>query len=821
LSRKGPGEQSLRDWLGDSRRLLLVVVVAPLALFLPVLLAGKAVFWGTPLLQFIPWWDFAWSHVREGYLPLWNPYSGMGAPLLANYQSALFYPPHWIYFLLHLLGGRSLMAWGMALLMTAHLAFAGMGMAMLVRRLGLGRLSQVVAGLGFGMCGYLVARAGFLSINAAAAWIPWILLCLTPKKPGARIPIPQRLTLVVVLGMQLLAGHAQTTWYTWLLAGMWVLFMGWIGIYTDKMNPSSGAGERPSYQGRTRQLAYSAGLLIFGILMALALAAVQLLPTAEYLSFSQRSDAVDYDASMTYSLWPWRMLGLFAPDLFGNPAQADYWGYGNFWEDAVYIGLLPAILALGALLAAFRRNAASNPGPVSDTELRGMVLGLEFRRFLVFICATSLVLALGSNTPIFPWLYRNIPGFDSFQAPSRFLIWLEVALCLAAALGAETWRRPERGGLYWTRLATAGAFAVALGAGLTWYLLGEVQPTFIRATALAGLWGMGAGLLSLAAPRSGGERDRPIGVHSITWQWLVAGWIAADLLVAGMGLNPGIDLDAYRSSPAAQELSQELDGHRLYLSPNHEQQLKYESFLRFDSFEAAKRWDFLRSTILPNTNIFEQISSVNNFDPLLPGSYAVWMETVDRLPPADQVELFRLMDVGLLQQPGLLQPEQIQIIPMTDGKRIRFASCALSVRDTLEALEKTTSGEVDFDSTVVLEGVSDSPATCVAADTSIPLKIIEENPSEIVINIDVPGAGYLVISDLWYPGWKAWVGESEAPILHANFLFRAVAVGSGKQQVTLRYQPLSFYLGVVTSAAALIILLVVLRKTANSGDTSG
>ncbi len=222
-----------------------------------------------------------------------------------------------------------------------------------------------------------------------------------------------------------------------------------------------------------------------------------------------------------------------------------------------------------------------------------MVLGLEFRRFLVFICAASLVLALGTNTPVFPWLYRNIPGFDSFQAPSRYLIWLEVALCLAAALGAETWRRPERGGLYWTRLATAGAFAVALGAGLTWYLLGEVQPTFIRATALAGLWGMGAGLLSLAAPRSGGERDSPTRFHSTTWQWLVAGWIAADLLVAGMGLNPGIDLDAYRSSPAALELSKELDGHRLFLSPNHEQQLKFESFLRFDSFEPAKRWELL------------------------------------------------------------------------------------------------------------------------------------------------------------------------------------------------------------------------------------
>jgi uncharacterized membrane protein YfhO len=48
-----------------------------------------------------------------------------------------------------------------------------------------------------------------------------------------------------------------------------------------------------------------------------------------------------------------------------------------------------------------------------------------------------------------------------------------------------------------------------------------------------------------------------------------------------------------------------------------------------------------------------------------------------------------------------------------------------------------------------------------------------------------------------------------------------VAVERGKQRVTLRYQPLSFYLGAVISAAALIILLLILRKTALTGDRSG
>ena len=72
------------------------IVVSPFILFSPTILRGRALFWGTPALQFMPWWTLAWETLREGQIPLWNPLVGMGAPLIANYQSALFYPPNWI-----------------------------------------------------------------------------------------------------------------------------------------------------------------------------------------------------------------------------------------------------------------------------------------------------------------------------------------------------------------------------------------------------------------------------------------------------------------------------------------------------------------------------------------------------------------------------------------------------------------------------------------------------------------------------------------------------------------------------------------------------
>ncbi len=99
----------------------LPVVILPLVLFANVLFTGKALYWGTPELQFIPWRAFAWESLKQGILPLWNPLNGMGAPLLANYQLALFYPPGWLLYGFAALGGIPWMAWAHTLLVVLHL----------------------------------------------------------------------------------------------------------------------------------------------------------------------------------------------------------------------------------------------------------------------------------------------------------------------------------------------------------------------------------------------------------------------------------------------------------------------------------------------------------------------------------------------------------------------------------------------------------------------------------------------------------------------------------------------------------------------------
>ncbi len=829
-------KSSLRSYGSIFSLPYLPIWLAPLILLAPVYLTGRAIFWGTPLLQFAPWWSYAWQTLLAGHLPLWNPLLGMGAPLLANYQSALLYPPNWIYLLLYGLGGASLMAWGMAVLAGLHLAWAGAGMAGILRRLGLGVLAQAVSGLAFGLCGYLVARLGFLSITSTAAWLPWVLLFLMPRNGEEGAPRRDYPKLAACLAMLLLAGHAQTAWYTLILAGLWAGF--WACFPGGLSRAVTDQPSRDDRWGGLRRTGKSWLGLALALLLAVGICAAQLVPTAEYLAQSQRSAAVDYEYALNYSFWPWHMITVAAPGFFGSPASGDYWGASNYWEDALYVGLLPLLLAIGALLGSLRHRQ----GTVQPRR--------NMTWFLFGIIIVSLLLALGRNTPIFPWLYRNIPTFAMFQAPARWLVWCEFALALLAGLGVDGWRRPQGWGLYWTRMWTIGAFAITVGAGMAWYSMGEISPSFIRSSALMGLLGIGMGVLSQTAPpREGQDQaefaiepkraersslrkrlfqfappttrprdpDKPYPLQR--WQWAVAIFIACDLLAAGWGLNPGGSLQLYAAAPTAAQRGRLTQGGRVYLAKKQEDWLKYVRFLRFKSFHIKEDWQNVRAVLLPNTTIYDGIASTSNFDPLVPGRYADWDEMLEQADPATHERMLGLMGVTVIES---LQRKQAFGVQYRDlnGSRLRLVPCGRLAGDQNQARSLVLDGKLDFDREVVLEGLRALPDDdCQVAAQAVEPVLAQNgapNPNRLDIDVSLEAPAWLVISDVWYPGWRARVDGNPVTLLRADYLFRAVRVPAGEHRIVLEYRPLSFWAGAGVSLISLIVAILVFVRRRRS-----
>ncbi len=785
-----------------------ILILAPAALMAPVVLAGKALYWGTPAMQFHPWRVFAWESLRSGRLPLWNPLLGTGAPLLANYQSAIFYPPNWIYFLLAALGGEAAMAWGMGLLVSLHLIWAALGMSRLVRSLGLGVAAQLVAGLSFSLSGYLVARAGFLSINAAVAWLPWVLWAGFRWVRAVQRPVPRRsirrsVQLVLMIAFQLLAGHAQTTWYTLLLLFAWLLFWALVPR-GPRGSPAGPAGARPTAKrpddraGSRRRPAITAVVPAgsLGIVLASAgLAAIQLLPTAELLLQSQRSGGADLDFVMTYSFWPWRFLTYLSPDFFGSPVHGDYWGYANYWEDAVYIGFLPFLLALRAILR-MRSHA-----------FRALI------GFLVALTIVAFLLALGKNTPLFPFLYRSVPTFDLFQAPTRYTIWATFALSLLAAVGTESWSGPsDRRGRRWLGRGIAAAFAVLVAALAVQQLVPGVEPTFSRAAARLGLFGIGAGLLARFAPPA-----LPAGRDG--WTWILGSFVCLDLLLAGWGLNPGVELDFYRSRSAfAGQVRAGVGDHgRLYLSQADEYTLTFDRFFRFESFEGDPSG--LLDSMLPNLAVLHGIRSANNFDPLLPARYVRWMDTLEKAEPDRKGQMLASMSVAVVQRldPGQPAGFQFELLPRSEN-RFRWSDCAWLASSPETAWQRATEPRPPaYAGMLILENYGSDAEWLCGGDRSSQaqavIQLVMEQPDQLKFEVDADAPGWLLVADAWYPGWRAQVDGSPVPVYAADYLYRAVPTPAGSSQVRLYYRPGSFWLGAgITALTALGMLFAYLRS---------
>jgi hypothetical protein len=78
---------------------------------------------------------------------------------------------------------------------------------------------------------------------------------------------------------------------------------------------------------------------------------------------------------------------------------------------------------------------------------------------------------------------------------------------------------------------------------------------------------------------------------------------------------------------------------------------------------------------------------------------------------------------------------------------------------------------------------------------------------EVDVRVDSPGEVYLVLSDSYYPGWRAFVDGTEQRLLRGDVLFRAVQVPAGQHSVVFRFEPVSLRLGLALSACALVVVL--------------
>ncbi len=272
------------------------------------------------ILENYPWKKFILESLQVGELPLWNPYQFAGAPFLAAGQHSALYPFSLIFYLIPLPR-----AYGLFTL--SQFFLAGLMAYLFLRVLGVRRLGALFGAIVYQLSLFMVVSVVFPMIIAAAVWLPLVLTAieLAVRQQPALGRRPATLPWIVLgagaLGLQILAGHVEITYYTLLVAGA---YGAWRLLAEFRRAPTTADNGSVTPLDRVRRLAGRAAALLALAGAGLGLGAVQLIPLYELVRNNFRSGSATFDQIMGWA-YPWRhALHFLVPNFLGNSSHHGY-----------------------------------------------------------------------------------------------------------------------------------------------------------------------------------------------------------------------------------------------------------------------------------------------------------------------------------------------------------------------------------------------------------------------------------------------------------------------------------------------------------------
>ncbi len=334
--------------------------------------------------QFLWWRQFGFDELKKGHLALWNPYLYCGEPFFGGFQSALLYPPNWLFMVLPL-------PFAVNLSIVLHVFMAGWFTYLWAGNRGARWESALVVSFSFmwGGAYFLHLVPGHLSNLCAMVWIPLIFMAVDryrDKRDVFSLGIG-----MAALALQVFSGHIQYVYYTLLALSLYILM------------DLSGVKRKTSYL-------CGLGLMFSG---ALLLSAVQLFAGWDAAFESARGGTMTMDYVNAADLTPERLWCLFMPNLYGD--WNSYWGGGLFWEGGLATGLT---VFSAALFALFRSEHPQ-------------------KRTFGFLGLILILLAIGKRGPLLPFFFRFVPLFSHFRGIGKFNILISLCLAALAVMGLD------------------------------------------------------------------------------------------------------------------------------------------------------------------------------------------------------------------------------------------------------------------------------------------------------------------------------------------------------------------------------------------------
>lgn len=775
-------------------------------------------------------------------LPLWNPYQGCGTPLAAQYSTRVYFPyqilenafPNtvWDYFLL----GR--------LVIGAFFTF------LFLRSLGLRGVISFLGGVFYMFSGSLVWFVNNEQLMNSAMSLP--IAAFFVEKLAARGAKTHIAISAFAIGLALLAGQPESAAYI-------LLFLA---VYYG-VRVFAGRGMVRSFAKRYLKFAIA-------VFLGAGLAAIVIVPFLELASSSYHCHPAGGAMGSTEGIVPAGFfIGTLVPYLFELPTHYRYFPHNGIWDYlGGYCGVLAAYLTA---MGFFLRRKAPSCRLFLFFSLFSFGLLLKNFGFPPLVLIGRLPLLDQSWSPrwaSFVWTFSLACAaavalqMITDNGVKKKAAWLAVAAFVCAVFiyyyCAPLWTAD---GLFRELLKVddarqflaliplrflIGVMAGVVFAGAAAYLLWRYEGKGELPFALCAL---SIGELLIWIPKGLGYPWREAKIISLTILVVAAAFSlarrkilpAAAIAVAAIVISVVMDIRSPNGLPRRRDIFAAPD----FVKFLHAQYEK-EGYYRFMQGERILMPNFASAF-----RVFD-VGYINSLSPfhyqhyvdhcLLAGAHEaitdrLWFTGIpDIFKPVRRTAYEEFADneiyYSFLGVKYLLAPKDASLrLPLVYDREIRIyenPSCfprayvvnrfkRVRWQEEAQLMIKQLSNEVGY--TAFVEKAIPPPFN--GADTRPPsaeIRIVDYQPNSVTIDVETEKAGMLVLTDLFYPGWKAFVDGRPVEIFKVNGLMRGVLIDESRHTVRFFYSPASFKAGLlITSLSALSCIFLALARPLPEG----
>ncbi len=730
---------------------------------------------------FYPLRFFVWESLREGQLPLWNPFIWGGHPAFASQGSVVTLDPfNALYLFLDL---PVALAWRTFLQVVACSVF----MYLYLRNLRLGQPASLLGGLAFSLSSMFYVNVFDWSLSSIL-WLPLILLFI--DRALDRASFVYGLIAGLVLGVGLLSSVLQFFAFIVLaIAGLYLLRY----LIVDR--------------ARFKVLPYfsTIGLIL---VIGLLIASVQFLPALELVSHSVRrltdsgQGVRSFYGMMTGTL---ALVTFLFPNLGGRLKEGMM--LAQAWEGTThfqgYIGVFSFLLATIAVICGDRRRTLPyvflGLGGIAVVLYTPLSIFLYERFFIIYIFVAAVLAGRGAD---------YLLGDTIDRVKVRTILRCFVIVFITIAVGVALWSvvfTLYRGPI----LESAEAYLRSilperyLGNNLALHLR-KLHRTLYDLTLFSPAMSVPLALSFISIGLIQGRAD-------LRWGPTVFGVVgivlsSAELSYSAVTHIPFVNLKEYPLFPP---------------TPAVEVMQKDPHLFRVMSLRRYSIEPPLLSVSMPSVYGLQTVEGKDNLYPenlwtILPRE----LTSSERYLPTD-FRLLNLLNVKYMMvgRATKLPGDQFELI-YEDGVRVYrnkdvmprafFVSAYVVVSDRLRALGMLRSREFEPSRVVILETDPEVPQAGEIVGEKTAVEITRYTPTLLDIDVETKRPGFLVLSDTYFPGWRAMVDGRRGEIFRANAAMRAIYLSPGHHRVTFLYSPTSFRLGLAVSVSTFFLTCLAL-----------